>query len=123
MCVEEDMIRYAADEVSIGNLHFFLAQCYMRLGNFSKAKLFFDECLLSHWADSQQNRFLIKFSIAKNFQCLKMHNEAISVFNEALQLRPNDPYCLFRRAWSFKVLNKSFHSRELLITFKHVGNW
>lgn len=101
--MEEDMIRYAPDEVSIGNLHFFIAQSYMRLSNFSKAMHHFELCSRTHWLDNEHNKFLLQFSIAKNLQCLKRHEEAITGFNNALKMRQNDPYCLFRRAWSYKV--------------------
>lgn len=50
------------------------------------------------------NEFLLRFALAKVYQCLNVHQKALEMFNIAIDLsNQQSPHCYFRRAWTYKV--------------------
>jgi tetratricopeptide (TPR) repeat protein len=99
------MKKYIPDDLSSGSLYFFLGQTQLHSEQFEGAKNSFEACFGTHWIDTSHNRFLVTFAKAKTLQSLQDYVDSIDCFATALQLQPDDPYCHFRRAWSYKVLH------------------
>lgn len=103
-CLDEAMQKFIPDDLSSGCLYFFLGETQLFSEQFNGALISFQQCLDSHWADTAWNRFITTFAMAKALQCSHQHKDSIEWFSKALDLRKDNPYCYFRRAWSFKAL-------------------
>lgn len=117
------MQKYIPDDLSNGSLHFFLGETQLYSSKFEAAKENFDICFRTHWVDTTHNRFLVTFAKAKALQSLRLYTESIEGFSVALSLRPNDPYCLFRRAWSYKVCCLNYLSSSPYPFTKALGDY
>jgi tetratricopeptide (TPR) repeat protein len=102
-CLSENCRPFIPDDISLGVQLFFLAQCQIVEKQYAEAERCLQECAQTHWVDSRHNHFLLSFCHAKLLQCQGKHEEAIPVFNKAIDLSDNDSHCYFRRAWSYKV--------------------
>jgi hypothetical protein len=103
------MLKYVPDDLSLGCLHFFIAQSQMYSYDYELAKENLDKCLKTHWVSTPHHLFLTTFARAKALQSLQRHQAAIDEFTKALALDSQNPYCYFRRAWSYKVRLVPFH--------------
>jgi tetratricopeptide (TPR) repeat protein len=104
-CIEPAMLKYIPDDLSLGALYFHLGETQLYSSQFSAANENFDRCLHTHWVDTNHNRFLATFAKAKALQALQEYEESIHEFTKALEMKPENPFCHFRRAWSYKVFS------------------
>jgi tetratricopeptide (TPR) repeat protein len=102
-CLEEKYSKYIPDNYTQGVLYFFLGVLYLRLSMIHQALTCFEACQQTSWKTASKNEFLIHFVLAKTHQALLNHKLAIQYYNIAIDLEPKNPYCYFRRAWSYKV--------------------
>lgn len=102
-CLSPEYRKFVADDISLGAIHFYLAQSYMRLESYDAVEINLNACLKTHWVDNTKNKFLCLFAMAKLYQVLTRHAEAIDLFNRSLEMYPEDAHVYFRRAWSQKV--------------------
>lgn len=84
-------------------MYFFLGMSAFQLQEYNEADDCFKRCVSSHWVDLKRNKFVCIYAQAKLLQVNGKHNEAIEMFSEALSMEPENAFCLFRRAWSYKV--------------------
>lgn len=103
-CLSEENEKFIPDDLSQGILLFFDGESLLRLGFHQEALEQFLLCTQTHWIDNGENKFLSSFAIAKCYQGLGLNSEALEAFNFVLQQRPDNPHCLFRRAWTYKAL-------------------
>ncbi len=130
-CLTDASRKYVADDMALGVLHFFRALALSQLAQYDEASVDLQHCSTTHFMNSKHNKFLLHFANAKIHQCQKQHKEAVSEFSLALDLQPQNPYCHFRRAWSFKVcvlpVNKLFYLYCLLpsifVNLTIQGSW
>lgn len=103
-CLCEENVVFKADDLSLGNLHYFQGLAFMQLRDYQSAKSALYNCSLTYFKQySSQNHFLLLFSMAKNYQCLREHATALQLFNECIKLFPQSAHALFRRAFTHKV--------------------
>ena len=102
-CLSEDTRKFIPDDVSLGTQLFFLAQTQIHAKQYEDAHISLQECATTHWADNKHNSYILHFSLAKLYQSQGMHEEAIPVFNKAIDLSEGLSHGYFRRAWSYKV--------------------
>lgn len=102
------MRKFVPDDLSLGALYFYLGETLLYSSRFEEANQSFDDCFNTHWVDTAHNRFLATFAKAKALQALQAYPESIEFFSKALEMKPQNPYCHFRRAWSYKVRNQLF---------------
>lgn len=107
-CLTPDCRKFVPDDLSLGTLLFFLALTQTQLQKFGEADAHLAQCAATHWVDAQHNRFLHRYVAAKLRQCQGQHAAAVESFTEALALSPDNPFCLFKRAWSHKVRSRDF---------------
>lgn len=116
-CTSDKYEKFIPDELSLGTLFFFLAQCQMALSKFDEALFNFSKCeSRAHWKALKSNEFLLLFALAKCHQSRGHHEQALELFNSALAnvtcSEASKPYVYFRRAWSFKALNDFIHAGD-----------
>jgi hypothetical protein len=102
-CLGAEVKKYVSDDMAYGVLYFFRAMVFSNLQRYSEAAEDLVQAQRTHFANSTHRRFLVQFAVAKVLQCQRLHSDAIREFSAALSLQPEDPYCYFRRAWSYKV--------------------
>lgn len=100
----EESLKFVPDDLALGTLRFFLALAQMQLKKFGFAEASLVLCGQTHWIDSGHNNFLFLYVGAKLCQCQGNHAAAVEKFSAALAVSPANPYCHFKRAWSFKVM-------------------
>lgn len=132
--VEGSLLAYAPEEADIGATLFFKGVSLSHLGRLGEALSCFLEAAQSTWAvkaataprvltrtsfmteqarrDSgrERNRMICYFAIAKVHQREKKHTSAVEYFTKAFETLPHDKdvaFVLFRRAWSYKVTDRS----------------
>lgn len=91
------------DDLSLGTQLYFLALSQIQLQKFHLAAVNLQKCSETHWVDAKHNKFLYLYTAGKLSQCQGQHAIAIERFTAAMALSPHDPYCHFKRAWSYKV--------------------
>jgi tetratricopeptide (TPR) repeat protein len=106
VCLNKANVQYCPDSYTLGIISFFHGISLTILARYVIANASFNLCLETSWCDSDHNRSIVSFAIGKGLQVQGKHREAIDSFDFALQYDPNNPYVLFRRAWSFKELEE-----------------
>ncbi|KAJ1417237.1 hypothetical protein B484DRAFT_150332, partial [Ochromonadaceae sp. CCMP2298] len=103
ICLKEDNVKFIPDDNSLGTQLFFLAQCQVQAKKWEAAAESIDRCLQTPWVGAKRNRFMVQFSLGKVYQAMGRHEEAIGMFNTALDSEESS-HVYFRRAWSYKAL-------------------
>jgi hypothetical protein len=102
-CGSEDSLKFVPDDLSLGTQLYFLALSQIQLQKFQLADIHLQKCAETHWVDAKHNKFLYLYTSGKLCQSQGQHVAAIDKFTAAMALTPNNPYCHFKRAWSYKV--------------------
>lgn len=104
-----DSSKYSPDEYTLGLTQYFLGMSLLRQRKvmyLDEANSYFHLALESAWSSANANKVLVNFSIGKVKQLQDSHHDAIKYFTEALLIDPENPYVLFRRAWSQKAVGE-----------------
>lgn len=121
ICISEEFQRYIPDNYTEGILFFFYGQILVVQKQFSAAMEYFQSCMKTRWIRVQRQEFLCLFAIAKTYQCMSMHSEALQYFNKAHDLDNQNPYLYFRRGWSYKGVSNFVAAGDDFETAKHIS--
>ena len=121
ICISEAYQRYIPDNYTEGILFFFYGQILMVQRDYTLALEYFQACLNTRWIRVQRQEFLCLLAIAKAFQCLSRHTEALQFFNKAHDLDNQNPYLFFRRGWTHKALGNFVGAGDDFETAKHIS--
>eukprot|EP01034_Spumella_vulgaris_P021885 gene21885-27961_t len=111
-CGSEDALKFVPDDLSLGTQLYFLALSQIQLQKYHLADIHLQKCAETHWVDAKHNKFLYLYTSGKLCQSQGQHLAAIDKFTAAMALTPNNPYCHFKRAWSFKAVGEFVRAGE-----------
>lgn len=99
---------FSPDFLSVGILHFFLGVSFSALKQYKESISNFNLALSNSWSQvHDSNQVICLFGRGKAYQVQGDSAAALSNFNEALRLEPNNGHVLFRRAWLYKSALKN----------------